>query len=38
VAREMGIPAIVGARGIKDILKDGDIVEMDGSTGLIKKE
>ncbi len=38
VAREMGIPAIVGARGIKDLLKDGDIVEMDGSTGLIKKE
>jgi rifampicin phosphotransferase len=38
VAREMGIPAIVGARGIKDLLRDGDIVEMDGSTGIIKKE
>jgi pyruvate,water dikinase len=38
VAREMGIPAIVGARGVKNLLKDGDIVEMDGSTGYIKKE
>ncbi|MGD9580606.1 MAG: PEP-utilizing enzyme, partial [Vampirovibrionia bacterium] len=37
VAREMGIPAIVSIDSLLETLKDGDIVEMDGSTGLIKK-
>ncbi|HYE72184.1 MAG TPA: PEP/pyruvate-binding domain-containing protein, partial [Blastocatellia bacterium] len=37
VAREMGIPAIVSIPGITKWLKDGDEVEMDGSTGVVKK-
>ena len=36
VAREMGIPAIVGINNLLSTLKDGDEVEMDGSTGMIK--
>ncbi|MCP1222932.1 PEP/pyruvate-binding domain-containing protein [Sebaldella sp. S0638] len=37
VARELGIPAVVGVNKVTDWLKDGDIVELDGSTGVIKK-
>lgn len=36
VAREMGIPAIVGIPNLLDTLKDGQIVEMDGQTGIVK--
>lgn len=36
VAREMGIPAIVGVNNLLSVLKDGDEVEMDGSTGIIR--
>lgn len=35
VAREMGIPTIVGLTNITKRLKDGDVVEMDGATGLV---
>ncbi|HEY6161462.1 MAG TPA: PEP/pyruvate-binding domain-containing protein [Bacteroidia bacterium] len=35
VSREMGKPCIVGITGLLDILKTGDEVEMDGSTGEI---
>ena len=37
VAREMGIPAIVSLQGVTRWLKDGDIVEMDGSRGTVKR-
>lgn len=37
VARELGIPAIVGIPGLIGKLKDGDLVEFDGSTGIINK-
>ena len=37
VAREIGIPAVVGVRGVTRTLKDGDMVEMDGSKGVIRK-
>ena len=37
VAREMGIPAVVSITGITRILKDGDWVEFDGSSGVIIK-
>lgn len=37
VAREMGLPAIVGVAGITEALHTGDEIEMDGSTGLIRK-
>jgi phosphohistidine swiveling domain-containing protein len=37
VAREMGIPAIVSVAGITRLLRDGDWVELDGSSGLIRR-
>ena len=36
VAREMGIPAIVGIPNLLDSLQDGQSVEMDGQTGIVK--
>ena len=36
VAREMGIPTIVGIRGLTDALRTGDVVAMDGSTGAVE--
>lgn len=35
VARELGIPAVIGAEHALHILHDGDTVEIDGSTGTI---
>lgn len=37
VARELGIPAIVGIPGITTLLKDGERVRMDGATGRIER-
>jgi pyruvate,water dikinase len=37
VAREMGLPAIVSLPGVTRWLKDGDTVEMDGSTGVVRR-
>ena len=37
ISREMNIPAIVGVQGATTALKTGDIVQFDGSTGIIKK-
>lgn len=37
VARELGIPAVVSAPGITRWLRDGDCVEMDGTTGIIRR-
>ncbi len=36
VSREMGIPCIVSVKGLMATLKDGDEVEMNGSTGEIR--
>lgn len=36
VSREMGIPCIVGVSGLLKTLNTGDLIEMDGSTGMIK--
>ena len=36
VARELGIPAVVGVPGLTSILKDGDSVTMDGAAGTIE--
>lgn len=36
VARELGLPAIVGIAGITKRLKTGDIVEMDGAAGTVR--
>ncbi len=37
VAREMGIPAIVSIDGVMTWLKTGDVVEMNGATGAVKR-
>lgn len=37
VAREMGIPTIVGLRGITEKLANGEKVRMNGSTGIVEK-
>jgi pyruvate,water dikinase len=37
VARELGIPAVIGATNATNYIKDYSIVEINGSTGLIKK-
>ncbi len=37
ISREMNIPAIVGVLGATSVLKTGDLVQFDGSTGIIKK-
>jgi pyruvate,water dikinase len=37
VAREMGLPAVVSLSGLTAWVKDGDWVEMDGSTGVVTK-
>jgi len=36
VAREYGIPAVVGARGATTTLRDGDLVEVDGDAGTVR--
>jgi len=37
VAREYGIPAIVGVKGARKLLKNGDIIRLDGNQGIIEK-
>lgn len=36
VARELGLPAVVGATGVTKKVKTGDVVELDGTTGIVK--
>jgi pyruvate,water dikinase len=36
VARDLGIPAIVGAVGATTKIKTGDLIEVDGSTGVVR--
>jgi pyruvate,water dikinase len=38
VAREYGIPAIVGARGATQQIEDGSLVTLDGGAGLVRVE
>jgi pyruvate,water dikinase len=37
VAREMGLPCIVGIPGLMGTLRDGELVEMDGATGVVRR-
>lgn len=37
VAREMALPCIVGIAGLLDTLVEGDVVEMDGTTGIVRR-
>jgi pyruvate,water dikinase len=38
VARELGLPAVVRLPGLLDRVHDGDILELDGSTGEVRLE
>lgn len=37
VSRELGIPAVVGAKGIQSKIRDGEVITVNGSTGEIYK-
>lgn len=37
VAREVGLPCIVSVKGLMNTLIDGEVVEMDGKTGTIRR-
>jgi pyruvate,water dikinase len=37
VARELGVPCVVGIPGLLGTLRDGEIVEMDGATGMVRR-
>ncbi|NRQ35166.1 hypothetical protein HII36_25555 [Nonomuraea sp. NN258] len=36
VAREYGVPTVVGAAGATQTIKDGQLVELDGGTGIVR--
>jgi rifampicin phosphotransferase len=36
VARELGIPTVVGVPGLFDRVHDGDVLELDGWTGVVR--
>ncbi len=38
VAREYGLPAIVGVKGVRNWLKTSDLILLDGNTGIIEKK
>ena len=37
VARELGLPAVVSVPAATGWLRDGDLVELDGSTGVVRR-
>ena len=37
VSRELGIPAVVGLAGAQSWVQDGEWIEVDGSTGVVRK-
>jgi len=37
VAREYGIPAVVGAKGARKFLHNGDRIRVDGKRGMVEK-
>jgi pyruvate,water dikinase len=37
VARELGIPAVVSIPGVTNWLNDGDVVELDGAEGVVRR-
>lgn len=36
IAREFGLPCIVGTKNATKILKDGDLIEVDANLGIVK--
>lgn len=35
-AREIGIPAVVGVEGLVESIRDGDLVQIDGTNGIVE--
>jgi phosphohistidine swiveling domain-containing protein len=35
LAREFGLPAVVGLRGATTFVREGDVIEIDGNTGVV---
>lgn len=38
VSRELGIPCIVGTRNATEVFKDGELVEVDATNGIVRKK
>jgi phosphohistidine swiveling domain-containing protein len=36
IAREYGIPCVSGLPGVTDLIKDGDLLEVDGTNGIVR--
>jgi pyruvate,water dikinase len=36
VAREYGLPAVVSVRGVMDVIRDGQLIEVDGDEGVVR--
>jgi phosphohistidine swiveling domain-containing protein len=36
LARELGLPAVVGVRGLLDAVRTGDTVEVDAAAGVVR--
>lgn len=36
ICRELGIPTIIGIEGLLDTVKDGDVVEVDANSGIVR--
>ena len=36
IAREYGLPCVSGLPGVTDMIKDGDLLEVDGTNGIVK--
>ena len=36
IAREYGIPCVSGLPGVTGIIKDGDMLEVDGTNGIVR--
>jgi len=37
ISREIGLPCIIGTRNASEILRDGDLIEVDANRGMIRK-
>lgn len=37
VARELGIPCVVGLKGVMNWIQDGELIEVDGATGRVRR-
>lgn len=38
VAREVGIPAVLGVNGLMSVIREGEVLEVDGSAGIVRRK